>query len=126
MIAVAAYRRAIAYSDLVAEIRSLDLEPQSEQFGTPLPVASTCSHAAASLCGNVGPGRQVSRNDGPAVRRAGSSAACVAMLGLLTRGGPRNLGRNAEGTRTVGSEFAIRERRTTANDWTCGRVGVGS
>ncbi|MDE0055144.1 MAG: hypothetical protein OXT64_12955 [Gammaproteobacteria bacterium] len=37
MIAVAAYRRAIAYSDLVAEIRSLDLEPQSEQFGTPSP-----------------------------------------------------------------------------------------
>lgn len=32
LIAVAERRRVIAYSDLVAEIRSLDLEPQSDHF----------------------------------------------------------------------------------------------
>ena len=46
MIAVAVRRRVIAYSDLVAEIRSLDLEPQSEHLAHMLGEISTAEHEA--------------------------------------------------------------------------------
>ena len=46
MIAVAARRRVIAYSDLVAEIRSLDLEPQSDHLAHMLGEISTAEYEA--------------------------------------------------------------------------------
>ena len=46
MIAVAARRRVIAYSDLVAEIRSLDLEPQGEHLAHMLGEISAAEHEA--------------------------------------------------------------------------------
>ena len=46
MIAVAARRRVIAYSDLVAEIRSLDLEPQDDRLAHMLGEISTAEHEA--------------------------------------------------------------------------------
>ena len=46
MIAVAARRRLIPYSDLVAEIRSLDLEPQGDHLAHLLGEISTAEHAA--------------------------------------------------------------------------------
>ena len=46
MIAVAARRRLIPYSDLVAGIRSLDLEPQGDRLAHLLGEISTAEHAA--------------------------------------------------------------------------------
>ena len=46
MIAVAARRRVIAYSDLVAEIHTLDLEPKSEHLAHMLGEISTAEHEA--------------------------------------------------------------------------------
>ena len=46
MVAVAARRRLIAYSDLVAEIRSLDLEPQEDRLAHLLGEISTVEHEA--------------------------------------------------------------------------------
>ena len=46
MIAVAARRRVIAYSDLVAEMRSLDLEPQGDHLAHMLGEISTAEHEA--------------------------------------------------------------------------------
>ena len=46
MIAVAACGNVIAYSDLVAEIRSLDLEPQSVHLAHMLGEISTAEHGA--------------------------------------------------------------------------------
>lgn len=46
MIAVAVRRRVIAYSDLVAEIPSLDLEPQSEHLAHMLGEISTAEYEA--------------------------------------------------------------------------------
>ena len=46
MIAVAARRRVIAYSDLVVEIRSLDLEPPGDRLAHLLGEISTAEHEA--------------------------------------------------------------------------------
>ena len=46
MIAVAARRRVIAYSELVARIHSLDLEPQGERLAHLLGEISTAEHEA--------------------------------------------------------------------------------
>lgn len=46
MVAVAARRSVIAYSDLVARIRSLDLEPQSQHLAHMLGEISTAEHEA--------------------------------------------------------------------------------
>ena len=46
MIALAARRRVIAYSDLVVEIRSLDLEPQGDRLAHLLGEISTAEHEA--------------------------------------------------------------------------------
>ena len=46
MVAVAVRRRVIAYSDLVVEIRSLDLEPQGERLAHMLGEISTAEHEA--------------------------------------------------------------------------------
>ena len=46
MIDVAARRRVIAYSDLVAKIHSLDLEPQSDHLAHMLGEISTAEHEA--------------------------------------------------------------------------------
>ena len=46
MIAVAARRRVIAYSDLVVEIRSLDVEPQGDPLAHLLGEISTAEHEA--------------------------------------------------------------------------------
>ena len=46
MVAVAARRRLIAYSDLVAEIRSLDLQPQSDHLAHMLGEISMAEHEA--------------------------------------------------------------------------------
>ena len=46
MVAVAARRRLIPYSDLVAEIRGLDLEPQDDRLAQLLGEISTAEHEA--------------------------------------------------------------------------------
>ncbi len=46
MIAVAARRRVIAYSELVAKIHSLDLEPRSDRLAHMLGEISTAEHEA--------------------------------------------------------------------------------
>ena len=46
MVAVAGRRRPIAYSDLVAGIRSVDLEPQDDRLAHLLGEISTAEHAA--------------------------------------------------------------------------------
>ena len=50
MIAVAARQGVIYYSDLVAEIRSIDLEPQSPQLAHILGEISTEEHEAGRGC----------------------------------------------------------------------------